>query len=154
MIRRHVLQVGMLSEPLRIPFVRRSDGLSGVLALRWELKEDRSAHLHISVNDHLDFQSHYVSRDLFECLTLLRLDLERQGVFVLCQGARVDVYPSGMQRDMGGGQVAYRMIMGKNAASEDGVDIFEVTADERLGTVEEQQQYWRTWMDAPEDEQE
>lgn len=144
----------MLSAPLQIPFVRRSDGLSGLLGLQWESTAGGSFHVHISADDLLEFQPHYAGWDLFECLTLLRLDLERQGVFLLCQGARVDVYPSGMQRDMGGGQVAYRMIMGKNADLEDEVNIFEVTTDERLGTVEEQQQYRRTWLDAPDEDQE
>jgi len=46
--------------------------------------------------------------DLFAALQDLRKKtLEPLGSIPLCNGARVDCYPSGMARDMGGGQVVY-----------------------------------------------
>jgi hypothetical protein len=44
--------------------------------------------------------------DVFKALQDLRLVLEAQGVRLLCAGARLDVWPSGMSRDMGGGKKA------------------------------------------------
>ena len=48
----------------------------------------------------------FTEQDLFECLTQLRLELAKYGYKLLCAGARLDVYPSGMDRDMGCGQSA------------------------------------------------
>jgi hypothetical protein len=45
--------------------------------------------------------------DLFEALCNLRLELEKAGVRLCVAGARTDVYPSGVAREMGLGQVAY-----------------------------------------------
>src|SRR5215469_6592337 len=45
--------------------------------------------------------------DLFAALQQLRRTLEPLGWVPLCNGARVDCYPSGMARDMGGGMDVY-----------------------------------------------
>src|SRR5207244_9009274 len=45
--------------------------------------------------------------DYFESLLLVRRELEHDGLLVCCQGARRDVWPSGMARDMGAGLEAY-----------------------------------------------
>ncbi len=46
----------------------------------------------------------FEDRDLFEALTQLRSALEAVGAGLLCQGARREVYPSGMSRSMSSGE--------------------------------------------------
>jgi hypothetical protein len=88
----------------------------------------------------------YEGHDLFECLTLLRQDLETEGWYILCAGARIDVYPSRMARDMGGGRKAYVMRLGVPAKSDDLVDTFATAQIEQVGTVEEQLAYYERWL--------
>jgi hypothetical protein len=47
--------------------------------------------------------------DAFEALCLIRAQLEPLGWRIGVAGAQVDVWPSGMSRDQGGGLSAYRM---------------------------------------------
>jgi len=47
--------------------------------------------------------------DAFEALCLLREELEPLGWRLGVAGAQVDVWPSGMARDQGGGRIAYRL---------------------------------------------
>ena len=47
--------------------------------------------------------------DAFEALCLVREQLEPHGWLLGVAGAQLDVWPSGMARDQGGGKVAYRM---------------------------------------------
>ncbi len=63
--------------------------------------------------------------DLFECLTMLRSKyLEKKECFILCNGSRMDVYPSRMSRQMSGGKKAYVIRLGKQARRSDLIDIF------------------------------
>src|SRR5690606_8616705 len=47
--------------------------------------------------------------DAFEALCLVREELEPYGWRIGVAGAQADVWPSGMARDQGGGQRAYRV---------------------------------------------
>jgi hypothetical protein len=83
--------------------------------------------------------------DLFECLRTIRRQLEPTGARLCCNGARVDVWASGMARDMGGGRKAYILQMGRREPS-DLVSIFDPAPVETLGTVDEQETYAHRWM--------
>jgi len=48
-----------------------------------------------------------VAGDLFECLIVLRNQIEPLGMRACCNGARRDAWASGMQRDMGRGASVY-----------------------------------------------
>ncbi|WP_163504679.1 hypothetical protein [Fodinicola acaciae] len=75
--------------------------------------------------------------DLFECLVVVRRQLELRGISLCCEGARSDVFPSGMARQMGGGRKAYRHF----AAGEQRpqlVDIFASTDCSKICRVDEQ----------------
>jgi hypothetical protein len=76
--------------------------------------------------------------DLFQCLAVIRRQLERIGVFLCCEGARRDVFPSGMARQMGGGRKAYRHVAGSKPTQADLVDIFAPTDCSAVCTVDEQ----------------
>src|SRR5688572_28209767 len=53
------------------------------------------------------------SRDYFDAFTEIRLQLEKDELIPFCYGASLNVFPSGMCRDMGAGLTAYRLTIGK-----------------------------------------
>jgi hypothetical protein len=63
--------------------------------------------------------------DVFESLIAIRRQLEPMNWVLCCAGARADVWPSGMSRDMGGGRRAYVHVAGRRPSFEDLVDIFD-----------------------------
>ena len=90
-------------------------------------------------------------RDLFDCLISARLFLEKNNYLLLCGGARIDVYPSGMSRDMSGGRLAYVTKIGVGASREDIVDIFEPANQTNIGTVEQQKEFHARWVSSIKD---
>ncbi len=87
--------------------------------------------------------------DVFECLRRLRTNLDREGTRLCCNGARLNVWPSGMARDMGGGWKAYVLQIGRRASVKDLVDIFDPAPIEDVATVEEQRRFAEKWLAAP-----
>jgi hypothetical protein len=86
--------------------------------------------------------------DLFECLCKLRKFLEEGGWIILCNGARRDVYPSTMAREMSGGEKAYLQIMGKPAGPGTTINIFEPAPQNEIATVEEQIAFHKKWNES------
>ena len=84
----------------------------------------------------------FTEGDVFECLTQLRLELAKYDCKPLCAGARLNVYPSGMCRDMGNGLCAYLFIPDKQVDSEDLVGIFDYAEPDSIASVEEQFNYY------------
>ncbi len=86
--------------------------------------------------------------DLFAALQQLRKSLEPLGWFPLCNGARVDCYPSGMARDMGGGARVYvlsaRRRLGRRLPL---VGTFEPAPKEAVGTADDQDAYFKRWLE-------
>lgn len=119
----------------------RSDGAIEDLVLRYPRWNDPWF-----VETLTDPVKRYEGSDLFRCLQLLRADLEKQGAKILCNGARVDAFASRMARDMGGGRKVYITRLGRRAALEDLVDTFGDAPADRVGTVAEQQQFFRQWI--------
>jgi hypothetical protein len=89
-----------------------------------------------------------VADDFFEALLRVRAQLEPNGWLLGVRGASLDVWPSSMARQMGGGLRAYRMVMGKQALSRDLVNIFEVSPDVRPATVLDQIAYRDAWFNS------
>jgi hypothetical protein len=82
--------------------------------------------------------------DYFGALIQIRRELEAKQVRLLCWGARKDVWPSGMQRDMGAGATAYQLLEdGTN--NPDARSIFEYAPPETIGTVDEQKKNAEQW---------
>jgi hypothetical protein len=78
----------------------------------------------------------------FLALNKLRLKLEEKGLKLVCQGARIDVNPSGMQLE---GFNAYELELSKSATNS--VYIFDDTAQiEKLATVDEQAAFFEQWL--------
>jgi hypothetical protein len=90
----------------------------------------------------------FEGQDLFCSLRLLRKYFEEKGAKVLCNGARIDAYPSGMSRSMGRGRKIYLLSHGKQARRADLVDIFDYANPEQIGSVEAQELYYKEWINS------
>ena len=90
----------------------------------------------------------FSGRDLFECLIALRRELEKAGVQILCNGARVDAWPSSMSRQMGRARKVYINVPGRSTLLTDLVGIFDHADLEKIGSVEQQRAYHRMWFDS------
>jgi hypothetical protein len=74
----------------------------------------------------------------------IREELEKKEIFLLINGSRMDVHPSRMSLM---GTKAYVQKFGKQAFSEDLVEIFDETDKEDLiGTVNDQTKYHEDWI--------
>lgn len=86
----------------------------------------------------------------FMILKEIRLQLEKYNIFLLINGSRIDVYPSGLSLP---GFNAYVQIIGQATLQEQLVNIFEETDQiELVGTVEEQMRYHANWVEALKEE--
>ena len=86
-----------------------------------------------------------VGPDQFECLLRIRAELEPLGFHFLVNGARRNVWPSGMAREMGGGKQAYVLVLGQPGRPEL-VDIFEPADESQIALVQEQRDFFQTWL--------
>jgi hypothetical protein len=87
--------------------------------------------------------------DLFAALCQVRRQLEARDVVLCCAGARRDVWPSGMARDMGQGLKAYQLSLPRTAERPPLVGIFDPASSEDVGTVAEQEAFAQAWRDSP-----
>lgn len=74
--------------------------------------------------------------NLFKCLIGARIDLEKEGLLLCCQGARAAVFPSGMQQQMDNGRFA--AVLSRSAEERKIVDIFVVAKPSQVTSVEGQ----------------
>ena len=88
----------------------------------------------------------FVARDLFECMRLLRQHLEAESMILLCNGARVDAYPSQIARQMGAARRVHLTSLGRPTTREDLVDIFGEAPADKIGSVEEQDAFHKEWL--------
>ena len=84
------------------------------------------------------FNDVFKDYDAFGCLCKLRQKLERQNLWILCNGARIDCYPSGMCREMGCGFSVYELQLGVHAKRENLVKTFDYAPLNTLATVKQQ----------------
>lgn len=89
----------------------------------------------------------FLGRDVFACFCDAREYLAKYGVVLLCNGARLDAYPSRMSRDMGDGTLIYITVMGKQARDEDLVNLFDEAPADKIASVQEQREFHRRWLD-------
>ena len=90
--------------------------------------------------------SDFVGSDLFECMIEIRRSLEEESLLLCCQGARPDVFPSGMARQMGDGRRAYILRPGVLLTDEDLVDIFAPAPSTAVVTVDQQRRAVKTFF--------
>lgn len=88
----------------------------------------------------------FIANDYFESLNNLRLYLESFNIQIAINGAREDVFSSGMARQMGSGMKAYELKKDKLVDSSDLVDTFEDYLNlNKLVTVKEQKESILNW---------
>lgn len=83
------------------------------------------------------------AHDFYECLRAFRRVIEPEGFRVLCQGARPNVRPSGMSSEAGAWK-SFVLTLGQPTSMKDLVGTFDPVDDLALvGTVEEQDEFFR-----------
>jgi len=86
------------------------------------------------------------STDYFKALQEIRELMEADELIPFCYGASLNVYPSGMSREMSQGMVAYRMSLGKSTTREDLVRIFDAGTDVIPSYVAQQREFHDKWI--------
>lgn len=86
------------------------------------------------------------STDFFEAMRLVRLQLEAEGCYLVCNGASERVWPSGMSRSMCGGAMAYKLAFGQKSSEADLVNIFHCDPSLTPATVKEQTAFHDQWL--------
>lgn len=104
-----------------------------------EIRHELEPSIRLSLAD--GTQHEFDGSDLFECLTSARIYLEGCGLLLCCQGARPCVFPSGLNRQMSNGRLAYPLRRDPPLTDNDLVDIFSPAEIVEVGTVEEQRKY-------------
>lgn len=84
--------------------------------------------------------------DYFEAFSQIRVQLEKERLIPFCYGASLNVFPSGMSRDMSAGMTAYRLVHGKKPSRNDLVGIFDEGADVMPAFVGNQREYFNEWL--------
>lgn len=84
--------------------------------------------------------------DFFDALCVVRHQLEERGVLLDCYGASLNVFPSGMSRDMGRGLKAYKLTLGQRGRMQDLVRIFDTGPDVQPATVAAQREFFDGWL--------
>ena len=87
------------------------------------------------------------ANEYFEAFCRVREHLEAEGLIPFCYGASLDVFPSGMCRDMGSGLCAYRLT-GSKPGRNSQVGIFEEGEDVIPATVAKQRQFFEDFIRA------
>jgi hypothetical protein len=87
--------------------------------------------------------------DFFQALCNVRGLLAKDGLIPFCYGASLDVYPSGMARDMGGDLRAYKLAGGRHAKIDNLVEIFAEGPDVIPASVSAQEEFYRGWLASP-----
>ena len=84
--------------------------------------------------------------DVFECLMVLRQQLEPEGVRLCCHGSRLDAWASGLQRDMGSGLSIY--LLGAVAEGErpPSVPTLDFAPPELVVSRDDQMEWHREWL--------
>ena len=86
------------------------------------------------------------SSDYFEAFSQIRLQLEREGLIPFCYGSSLNVFPSGMCRDMGSALSAYKLVAGRAPERTDLVKIFESGHDVIPASVANQKAFYSNWI--------
>ncbi|MGJ0626391.1 hypothetical protein [Xenorhabdus bovienii] len=106
--------------------------------------EKRECFLRISIAD--IYQGEFSGLDFFACFAKLREELK--DIIFLCKGAKINVYPSSMSRDMALGMAAYEHTLGKEATREDLVGTFDFEANDVAVSPNEQREYFYQWVES------
>jgi hypothetical protein len=79
--------------------------------------------------------------NIFEALRSMRTELSPRHISICCNGARVNVRPSGLSASHGA-WVVYVLYMWRPSTVRDLVPVFGYAPPRKIGSVEEQDAYW------------
>jgi hypothetical protein len=88
------------------------------------------------------------AEDCFAALQIIRRQAEGRDWKICCKGARRNVWPSAMSRQMGGGVKAYVLEMGQQGRADSLVDIFDDDQPESYSSVADQESYASAWIES------
>ena len=91
-----------------------------------------------------NFKTVYEGRDMYVCLAKIRADFPH--ITFLCKGAKLNVKPSRMASQMSAGLVAYEMTLGKQAANENIVHLFDYEEENLTNNPQEQIDFFKKWL--------
>lgn len=132
------------SEQAPLQRVAVKDGVAHPVEIRWGTRPGPRGHAIYELQVDGPFGSpRGEGNDLFAALQQARRTVERAGWILAVEGARLHTHPSGMQRDMGGGLVAYRLEKGPGPYPERG--ILEPADPAECGTVVDQERWYEQW---------
>lgn len=82
--------------------------------------------------------------DYFSCLVELRKKVPY--IKFLCKGAKINVYPSSMARQMSQGMLAYELIIGTQATRDNIVHTFDFDDNDISENPDEQKDFYKNWI--------
>lgn len=88
------------------------------------------------------------AEDCFAARQIIRRQAEGRGWKICCKGARRNVWPSAMSRQMGGGVKACVLQMGQQGRADSLVDIFDDDQPESYSSVTDQESYANAWIES------
>ncbi|CDL81115.1 hypothetical protein [Xenorhabdus szentirmaii] len=106
--------------------------------------EKRECFIRIWITD--IYRGEFSGLDFFACFARLREELK--DVIFLCKGAKINVYPSSMSRQMALGMAAYEHILGKEATREDLVGTFDFEDNDVAVSPSQQREYFYQWAES------
>lgn len=83
----------------------------------------------------------FTGADLVDCLVDLRLRLEADGLLLCCQGARVNVWPSGQLRQFADGRQGYVLTRRAPGQVHEIVDLLDPASPAQAVSVEDQRRF-------------
>ncbi|WP_218011022.1 hypothetical protein, partial [Herbidospora mongoliensis] len=83
--------------------------------------------------------------DLLDCLIDLRRRLEAEGLNLCCQGARADVWPSGLLRQFTNGRFGYVLASKPPGNPPEEVDLFAPAQPHEIASIEQQREAVFRW---------
>ena len=128
-------------QPIEI-LLANGDRLLAELSI-WDRDETDSVRLDLAFSEQIITKR---ADTYFEAMQLIRQDLEPQDMLLICYGASLNVYPSPMILDMGDGEIAYKLELGKDAKQINLVSIFDMGSDVIPATVAEQNDFYQRWL--------
>lgn len=94
-----------------------------------------------SVSQDIEVKGH----DYFACLINLRIELEKQNYYLLCNGARRDVSCGGMLRESSDGRLAYTIRLQEYCDQNEDVEVFEYAEPDLVVSISEQEEFDRLY---------
>jgi len=118
------------------------NGTKSLAQVQWRQKALKHGwYCHVSIKG-AGLRSKGKRGDFFDALEEARLPFEQAGFRLLCYGASLNVFPSGMARDWGLGKEAYQLE--KDTGTK---EIFMTGKDVIPATVKEQRLFYLNWRD-------